>query len=403
MTSMLPSAARILIVDDLAENRLALEALLRQDERIVHEAASGDEALALLLDHEFALAILDVQMPAMNGFELAALMRGTEKTRGIPIIFVTAAGRELDYSFQGYDAGAVDVLYKPLDADAVRSKVRVFVDLYRQRKEIQHQLLALEASRKEQEALGRRLGAAHAELERAVLLRDEFMSMVAHELRTPLNTLYINAQSRKLQAERDNAAFFTIERNKNLAERDVRQARTMIRLIDDMLDVSRIQSGRLSIEAAVVDLAAVVHRVVDDMAQPIESSGSEVIVVDPGEPIRGCWDAFRLEQIVVNLLGNALRYGGGKPVRIGLAQIGGSARVSVADGGPGIAVADQQRIFAKFERAEGSNAARGLGLGLFITRQLVEAHGGRIEVESRPGHGATFVVTLPLEPTRPIG
>src|SRR5665811_448406 len=124
--------AKLLIVDDLPENLLALNALIRGDDRIVFQASSGEEALALLLEHEFALAILDVQMPGMNGFELARLMRGTEKTRHIPIVFVTAAGKESNYATWGYETGAVDFLYKPLDLYAVRSKVNVFVELYHQ-------------------------------------------------------------------------------------------------------------------------------------------------------------------------------------------------------------------------------------------------------------------------------
>ena len=144
---------RILLVDDVPENLLALEALIRRDDVVVHKAASGDAALELLLAHDFALAILDVQMPGMDGFELAEFMRGTEKTKHIPIVFVTAGGRELNYAFKGYESGAVDFLHKPLDAHTVKSKVNVFVDLYRQSKVLKHQLETLERNRQEQEAL----------------------------------------------------------------------------------------------------------------------------------------------------------------------------------------------------------------------------------------------------------
>lgn len=143
--------AKLLIVDDLPENLLALEALIKREDRIVYKALSADEALSLLLQHEFAMAILDVQMPGMNGFELAELMRGTEKTKNIPIVFVSAAGRELNYAFKGYESGAVDFLYKPLDIHAVKSKVNVFVELYRQSKAMKQQVEELSkaaASRK---------------------------------------------------------------------------------------------------------------------------------------------------------------------------------------------------------------------------------------------------------------
>ena len=147
--------ANLLIVDDLPENLLALEALIKREGRTVFKALSADEALSLLLQHEFALAILDVQMPGMNGFELAELMRSTERTKNIPIVFVSAAGRELNYAFKGYESGAVDFLHKPLDIHAVKSKVNVFVDLYRQRKAMKQQVEALEQSRHEQEEIGR--------------------------------------------------------------------------------------------------------------------------------------------------------------------------------------------------------------------------------------------------------
>ncbi len=154
--------AKLLIVDDLPENLLALDALVKGEDRDVYQAQSADQALSLLLEHEFALAILDVQMPGMNGFELAELMRGTEKTKNIPIVFVSAAGREMNYAFKGYESGAVDFLHKPLDNQAVKSKVAVFVDLSRQRKALGQQLEAIERSRAEQEQLLTQLQAARA-------------------------------------------------------------------------------------------------------------------------------------------------------------------------------------------------------------------------------------------------
>ena len=163
---------KLLIVDDLPENLLALEASIRDDNYSIHQASSGEQALALLLEHEFALAILDVQMPGMNGFELAELIRGMARTKHLPIVFVSAAGKELDYAFKGYENGAVDFLYKPLDAYAVKSKVQVFVDLYRQRTELRRQLVALEESRRRQQALVSELQTAQVDLKRALQMRD---------------------------------------------------------------------------------------------------------------------------------------------------------------------------------------------------------------------------------------
>ncbi|HEX7639347.1 MAG TPA: hybrid sensor histidine kinase/response regulator [Burkholderiaceae bacterium] len=384
---------KLLIVDDLPENLLALEASIRDDGHSVFQARSGEEALSLLLEHEFALAILDVQMPGMNGFELAELIRGMARTRHLPIVFVSAAGKDLDYAFQGYENGAVDFLHKPLDAYAVRSKVRVFVDLYRQRTELRRQLAALEESRRLQQALVAELQEAQVDLRRAVKTRDEFMSMVVHELRTPLSVLAMEVRVRQHQLAAGNAGFFSQENLARMLERDQRQVRSLTRLIDDMLDVSQIRHGKLSIRRGRCDLPAMLRRVVaevqgqrGDVPVTLETDGSEIF---------GEWDEFRLEQVVVNLLNNALRYGAGKPVRVELRQMPGAAEIRVVDQGIGIAPEDRARIFEQFVRVGERTRAPGLGLGLYITRQLVEAHGGTISVDSVPGEGATFTVALP--------
>jgi signal transduction histidine kinase len=325
-----------------------------------------------MLEHPFALAILDVQMPVMNGFELAELMRGTDRTRGIPIVFVSAAGRELNYAFRGYETGAVDFLYKPLDPVAVRSKVKVFVDLFRQRQELQ---------------------AAQGELERAVTMRDDFMSMVSHELRNPLNSVYLQAQLRRKMLsgptppDRDTML--------RMVERDERQIRSMIRLLDDMLDVSRMRTGRLAMDPKPFDLAELGRRVVEAISEQAAPAGIVVTVEAPDMlPLEG--DEFRIEQVITNLLTNALRYGGGKPVAVTVSAGEGRALVSVRDRGMGIAPADQERIFQQFERTEGSAQVPGLGLGLYIARQIVEAHRGRLEVVSELGKGSEFILYLPL-------
>lgn len=386
----------VLIVDDLPDNLLALEAVIRLEGRTIFQASSGEQALALLLAHEFALAILDVQMPGMNGFELAELMRGTEKTRHIPIVFVTAAGKESNFAFKGYESGAVDFLYKPLDVQAVQSKVNVFALLYRQRMETRRQVLALEKSRKEQEELLANLQSTQMALEKALKLRDEFMSVVAHELRTPLNTLFMDVQMRKMLLDRGKIAVFDAAYLEKMVARDQRQVQSMVRLIDDMLDVTRIRSNHLSIRPAPFDLQALLGRVVGNLNLQAQAAGS-TITLHADQPVTGCWDEFRIEQVVTNLLTNALRYGNGKPVEVSLVLLGGSVAIHVRDQGKGIPAKDQQRIFDPFERAVGQDdSTTGLGLGLYITRQLVQAHGGTISVQSREAEGAQFSVTLPL-------
>jgi signal transduction histidine kinase len=299
-------------------------------------------------------------------------MRGTERTRGIPIVFVSAAGRELNYAFRGYESGAVDFLHKPLDPHAVRSKVNVFVDLFRQREELQD---------------------AKAQLQRAVSMRDDFMSMIAHELRNPLNSVYLQAQLRRKMLSGPNAP--DRQAMLHMVERDERQIRSMIRLLDDMLDVSRLRTGRLAMNPAPFDLAEVARRCVEAIGEQARAAGVEVSLTAPPElSVHG--DDFRVEQVVTNLLTNALRYGEAKPVAVTVRAGDGQAFVSVRDQGMGIAPADQERIFQQFERSEGSAQVPGLGLGLFIARQIVEAHRGRLEVHSELGKGSEFVLVLPM-------
>ncbi|MFG0382680.1 ATP-binding protein [Pseudomonas sp. zbq_18] len=388
--------AKLLIVDDRPENLLALEKLIQDQERTVYQARSGDEALSLLLEHEFALAILDVQMPGMNGFELAELMRGTEKTKQIPIIFVSAAGRELNYAFKGYESGAVDFLHKPLSPHEVRSKVSVFVELYRQRKALNRQLDALEAARREQEALLDELRETQAELQRAVQMRDVFMSVVSHELRTPLNGLTLEVQLRKLRLQQNNSDAFSPDKLREMTERDERQIRNMTRLIDDMLDVSRIRTGKLSIRPQPSDLGVLAGRVVENLSPQFAHADSRVALSVEG-PAPVLMDEFRIEQVLANLLTNALRYGAGKPVEVSVYCQAQEARVDVRDQGMGISAADQRRVFEQFERVADNGAPQGLGLGLFISEQIVQAHGGRIELSSQLGEGSCFSVILPCD------
>ncbi|MGP0174921.1 hybrid sensor histidine kinase/response regulator [Pseudomonas sp. NCHU5208] len=386
--------AKVLIVDDLPENLLALRSLIHSDQCSVHQASSADEALALLLEHEFALAILDVKMPGMNGFELAELMRGTEKTKHIPIIFVSAVGRDMDYAFRGYESGAVDFLHKPLSAFEVRSKVTMFVELYRHRKALSLQLEVVEAARREQEALLAELRETQAELQKAVQMRDTFMSVASHELRTPLNGLILDVQLRKMRLEQGREDAFTADKLREMIARDERQLRSLTRLIDDMLDVSRIRTGKLSVRLEPGDLGVLAGSVVQSLTAQFASQGSQVeLQVDGPAPV--LMDEFRIEQVLANLLTNALRYGAGKPVSVWVRAEQQEVRAEVRDQGLGISEADQRRVFEQFERVSDSNVPQGLGLGLFISEQIVQAHGGRIELSSRLGEGSCFSVVLP--------
>jgi signal transduction histidine kinase len=233
------------------------------------------------------------------------------------------------------------------------------------------------------------------ELEHAVRMRDDFMSIVSHEVRTPLNGLILETQLRKLHLAKGNAAAFSMDKMQAMVERDERQIQSLIRLIEDMLDVSRIRTGKLSIRTSAFDLAELVGNLLESFSAQIAAAESSVTYTAE-EPVIGVWDEFRIEQVVANLLTNALRYGARKPIEVRVYAVAGQARVEVRDQGIGISPENQRRIFQQFERVAANHAIHGLGLGLFISDQIVAAHGGEIVVESEEGNGSMFRVCLPV-------
>lgn len=389
--------AKILLVDDIQDNLTALEALLKRPDLEVFSVNSATAALELMLKHEFALAVVDVQMPEVSGFELAEVMRSTERTRHIPIVFVTAGSIEATSILKGYQSGAIDFMYKPLDSHTVRSKVNVFVDLYRHRSALHQQVIELEQARQQQQELLEKLQETQQELEQAMQLRDQFMSIVSHELRTPLNTLKLELYARKIYLENGDLDAFTPEKIAAMVESDDRQLNRLVRLINDMTDVSRIRTGQLSMRASDVNLAALIQRSLAQFDSQIKLANCTTRLHISGD-VNARVDEFRLEQAFVNLLTNAIRHCNAKPIDIYLEDLGDSVRIEVRDCGLGIKPEDQQRIFHLFERGVNERKGSGLGLGLFIANQIVTAHGGQAGVSSVPGEGASFFLILPKTP-----
>jgi PAS domain S-box-containing protein len=503
----------ILLVDDRPEDLLSLESVLESPDYRLVKASSGTEALRHVLERDFALILLDVHMPSMDGFEVASIVKQRDRSRHIPVIFLTADASDVRAIYRAYSAGAVDYLFKPIDRDIVRAKVGIFVDLYRKDQRIQEQneaLRAIERAEKqrqlaelasqsqkryrnlaeaipqivwttgpsggldycnqrwpemsgltfdqlrgwrwlsavhpddradcergwteavgqglpherecrllmrdgshrwhlcralpEREEDGRIIGwlgtytdcddlkRAQSVAEAALEARDEFLSIASHELRTPLTALQLQLQS--LRARLRAAPMGAIEAKlMGKLEMSIRQSNRLDQLIETLLDVSRLTADRVTLELEFFDLSAAVRDVVERLSEEATSLGT-TIQFRSERAVTGRWDKLRVEQVVVNLLTNALKHARGKPVEIEVAGVDSAACVVVRDQGTGISAEALPLIFERFEGSR-SREHGGLGLGLYITRRIVEMHGGTVSVSSQPEIGSTFTVELP--------
>ncbi|MGR6534248.1 hybrid sensor histidine kinase/response regulator, partial [Brevundimonas sp. RM1] len=322
----------LLLVDDLEENLLALEALLKREDVVCLKARSGDEALELLLIHDVALALVDVQMPGMDGFQLAEFMRGNVNARHVPIIFVTAGSADLQRRFRGYEAGAVDFIQKPIETDILRSKANVFIDLYRQRREIL-------AQRDELEAYANALRAADRR-------KNDFIAMLGHELRNPIMALRAGLQLLERQSDKNRKA--------DIQARMEVQAHHLSRLIEDLLDVARIDQGKISLQRERVSLQSVIESAVDTSRPKIEAGAHDLTVALPSQPLWLEGDFTRLSQVVSNLLTNAAKYTPSEgQIRVSADVVQDEVRIDIADNGVGVPHDMQGRIFDLFTQSKG--------------------------------------------------
>jgi len=365
---------KFLLVDDLEENLVALSALLRRAELELYTARSGTEALELLLRHEFALAIIDVHMPEMDGFELAELLRGTERCKHLPIIFATAAPREQNRVFKGYESGAVDFLFKPIDPHVLRHKAQVFFELFRQR-----QQLSLEV--KERERLLR-------ETRETLRLNEMFTAVLSHDLRTPLNAVVAGASLLTQMASEAPA--------KGVAERILSSGRRMTEMIDQLLDLSRVRlSGGFAIVRQSMDFKALLERIV---VEAQATAPQRRIVLETVGDLEGAWEEGRLGQLVANLLTNAIRHGAEGAISVCASGTQPDHIMFTVQNAGAIAPHVRERLFDPFRAGSDSlTRSGGLGLGLFIVKQIVEAHGGQIMVSSSEADGTRFEVRLPRQ------
>lgn len=534
----------ILIVDDRAENLLALEAILEPLHQRLVRAASGEEALRRLLERDFALILLDVQMPGMNGFETARLIKSRERTKYIPIIFLTAISKEEAYVFEGYSVGAVDYLFKPFQPEILRSKVAAFVDLYvrqrniaaqeallresekremelrhmrelwesqarfrevvtsaldaiilfdeagritlfnsaaeqmfrcasseavgssitrffpegdkalprlrafaggsddandsdesesvrslsarrqngevfpieasvsvldaqrqptytlivrdvservRQEEMLRQQAVSLANTMRELKALNDELSERQQELERAMTARSRFYASMSHELRTPINAVlgYSTLLLENIYGPLN-------EKQREGIERTHKAAKHLLELVNDVLDLSKIEAGKIDLRLQPVSFPSLIEDLFVTVRPLADQYGSSLRIEHTGESIRVISDPRRVRQILLNLLSNAIKFGRGKPIRVALhRRDDGGVDVEVVDEGEGIAPDDQERIFQEFVQLGKTQLTEGTGLGLPISRRLAELLRGSLTLESELGRGSTFRLSLP--------
>ena len=381
-----------LLVDDLEENLIALEALLRRDDLVLLKARSGQEALELLLKHDVGLALLDVQMPGMDGFELAELMRGTERTRRVPIIFLTAGNADRQRRFRGYEAGAVDFIHKPIEPDVLRSKTGVFFELYRQQLLLAAQRDELKEKAEENARLLKESQLNAAALQDADRRKDEFLATLAHELRNPLAPIRNGVQILRMSP---NGAH-----SDTVREMMDRQLTHLVRLIDDLLDVSRVSQGKFDLRRERISLQAALQPAIETSNPLIDAAGHKLVLEVPEEELWLDADLTRIAQVISNLLNNAAKYTPDKGrITLRLAQDGQQAVISVTDNGMGIPPDMLPKVFDLFTQVARNldRSKGGLGIGLALVQRLVRMHGGTIEATSEGlDKGSTFTVRLPL-------
>lgn len=352
-------AIKFLVVDDTPENIVAMQALLRRDGLEILTARSGYEALELLLVHDVALAFLDVQMPEMDGFELAELMRGADRTKHVPIIFVTAGNRDPKRVFKGYESGAVDFLFKPIEPHVLKGKADVFFNLYKQQQELAN----------------------------ALRLNEMFVGILGHDLRNPLAAMLAGAQLLEYQ--------LTDEKHLNTVNRITTAGQRMANMIDQLLDLTRARlgGGMGLVEArSRVDVARLVQQTIDELRAV--HSNREILLEINGN-CSGWGDADRLLQLFSNLIANAIHHGSeGSPVTAIVNGVGNEIVVKIHNLGT-IPAELVPTLFDPFRSRRGGSASKGLGLGLFIAQQIVLRHSGEIRVESTNERGTVFTVRLP--------
>ena len=371
--------AKILVVDDNPKNLLAMGVELEGQDAELFTASSGNEALAMLLRHEFALVLLDIQMPGMDGFEVARAIHSNNKTKDTPIIFVTANANDEASVNEGYATGAIDYITKPINTVILSGKVRAFISLYKTQKKVE--LILKKAKRLSDEANR---------------TKSEFLANMSHELRTPL-TAVIG------YAEKITDSDISEVEKINAANTIVRNGEHLLDIINDLLDLSKIEFGNFDIEIAPASLPELIESIVTLMrAKATEKGLAFEIIQDSPIPEKIRTDSTRLRQILLNLISNAIKFTstGKVQLRLSLEEDLEKMRFDVIDTGIGITPEQQGKLFSPFTQANLGITREygGTGLGLSISQGLSEQLGGEISFKSQVGKGSTFTVSVATGP-----
>lgn len=373
----------ILIVDDRPENIIALEALLERDDVNLVSTTLPNEALRLAWEMDIAIALVDVQMPEMDGFELVEILKSNPRTKDILVIFVTAISTDAKYAVKGLNTGAVDYLYKPLNPYVTSAKVDSFLQFVRTQRDIVKKNKELEAYQKE-------LIKAKELAEQGKKIKENFLANMSHEIRTPINGIIGLANLLEKTT-------LTPEQNEMVSLLQI-SSNSLLGVINDILDLSKIDAGMFKINRTATDLVEVCHAVINLLSIRAKEKDLELITsFDPELPKNVSADSLRLNQILMNLIGNAIKFTnkGSVTLKVEVMDRKGNnlqIRFSVTDTGIGIPTDKIEKIFETFEQADESTTMNfgGTGLGLSIVKNLARLKGGILTVDSCEGQGSTF-------------
>lgn len=372
----------ILIVDDSPQNIISLKKVLEKNDFEVDTASSGEEALKKILKKSYVLIILDVQMPGMDGFEVAEAISGYSRAKETAIIFLSAASANVNLITKGYSSGGLDYISKPVDMNILLLKVKTFYRIYEQSR-----------------ALNQMQDALRAEIEfrkEAERKKDEFISIASHELKTPMTSImgYIQLLERSIDKN-------DIETVKTRLHKVQNQVEKLNLLIADLLDISKIESGKLQFNKQYFEF----DEVLDHILEVMQQSNPQVKIIKKGcveSKVYG--DEMRLEQVIVNFITNAIKYApDAEEIHINSSIVDGQMYFSVRDFGIGMSEEHRDKVFGKFYRIEEtSERFQGLGIGLYICQEIIDRHEGKIGVNSVLGEGSEFYYSIPLHPKKDI-